>query len=215
MASATSRLAWHSHGIIDRPCRLFYHPTSFLSVFDNIIRVGLSNNEKNIPTQQNQTCQNPRFPCQNGDSRWPQSLEFTPCERPSQIDRLDFGLTNNDFGFPSQCRLKKPAEYKKVFAKPVKSSDQYFTLLAIRNDLDHPRLGLAIAKKNIKKAVHRNIIKRTVRENFRLQQHLGNIDIVVLARREAVDAPLDILRKSLDKHWLKLVTRCASLSLHS
>jgi ribonuclease P protein component len=117
------------------------------------------------------------------------------------------------FSFPPQLRLKIPAEYKKVFAKPVKSSDQYFTLLAIKNDLDHPRLGLAIAKKNIRKAVQRNVIKRTVRENFRIKQHnLGNIDIVVLARREAVDAPLDLLRKSLERHWQKLVTRCDSCS---
>jgi ribonuclease P protein component len=41
---------------------------------------------------------------------------------------------------------------------------------------------------------------------------LGNIDIVVLARREAVDAPLDLLRKSLERHWLKLVSRCDSYS---
>lgn len=121
-------------------------------------------------------------------------------------------MTDNDFSFPPQSRLKKPAEYKKVFAKPVKSSDQYFTLLAIKNDFNHPRLGLAIAKKNIRKAVHRNVIKRTVRENFRMQQNLGNIDVVVLARREAVDAPLELLRKSLEKHWLKLVTRCAPCS---
>jgi ribonuclease P protein component len=122
-------------------------------------------------------------------------------------------VTDARFGFPPQLRLKTPADYKKVFAKPVKSSDQYFTLLAIKNDFNHPRLGLAIAKKNIKKAVHRNVIKRTVRENFRIQQqNLGNIDIVVLARREAVDAPLELLRKSLERHWLKLVTRCASCS---
>jgi ribonuclease P protein component len=122
-------------------------------------------------------------------------------------------VTERDFGFPPQLRLKKPAEYKKVFANPVKSSDTYFTLLAIKNDYDHPRLGLAIAKKNIKKAVHRNVIKRTVRENFRIQQqNLGNLDIVVLARREAVDAPQELLRKSLEKHWLRLVSRCASCS---
>ncbi|MCF8007037.1 MAG: ribonuclease P protein component [Methylovulum sp.] len=121
-------------------------------------------------------------------------------------------MTDNNFCFTSQFRLKKPEEYKKVFAKPIKSSDEYFTLLAIKNDLDHPRLGLAIAKKNIKKAVHRNLIKRTVRENFRLQKNLGSIDIVVLARKEALDVPLDLLRKSLAKHWLRLVTRCASYS---
>jgi len=113
------------------------------------------------------------------------------------------------YSFPSQLRLKKPAEFKKVFAKPVKSSDQYFTLLAIRSDFDYPRLGLAIAKKNIKKAVHRNFIKRTVRESFRIKQHtLGSLDIVVMARRDVVDAPPDLLRKSLERHWLKLVSRC-------
>jgi ribonuclease P protein component len=122
-------------------------------------------------------------------------------------------VTEHDFSFPPQLRLKKPAEFKNVFAKPVKSSDAYFTLLAVKNDFDHPRLGLAIAKKNIRKAVHRNVIKRVVRENFRIQQQcLGNIDIVVLARREAVDAPLELLRKSLEKHWLRLVSRCASCS---
>ena len=122
-------------------------------------------------------------------------------------------LKQHSFCFSRQLRLIKPAEYKNVFAKPIKSSDLYFTLLAQKNELNHPRLGLAIAKKNIKKAVNRNVIKRTIRENFRLQQHnLGNVDIIVLARKEAVGVPLDILRKSLEKHWLKLVTRCASCS---
>ena len=122
-------------------------------------------------------------------------------------------MIEHHYNFPSALRLKKPAEYKKVFAKPIKSSDTYFTLLAIKNDFDHPRLGLAIAKKNIRKAVHRNVIKRAVRENFRIQQQsLGNMDIVVLARMEAVDAPLELLRMSLEKHWLRLVSRCASCS---
>lgn len=122
-------------------------------------------------------------------------------------------MTENSLSFPSELRLNKPDDYKKVFAKPVKSGDQYFTLLAIRNDLDHPRLGLAIAKKQIKKAVHRNAIKRAVRENFRMRQHsLGSMDIVVLARREAIDAPLETLSHSLEKHWSRLVSRCASCS---
>ncbi len=109
--------------------------------------------------------------------------------------------------------MGKPGEYKKVFAKPIKSTDRFFTLLVIKNDCGYPRLGLAIAKKNIRKAVTRNLIKRTVRENFRLQQQeLINFDIVVLARRDAASASPALLRKSLDKHWLKLITRCESYS---
>ena len=122
-------------------------------------------------------------------------------------------MVSNKYSFPSQLKLENPSDYKKVFAKPVKSTDKFFTLLVIRNNLEHPRLGLAIAKKNIKKAVTRNLIKRAVRENFRLKQYdLINIDIVVLARRDAANASTALLTKSLDKHWLKLTERCESYS---
>jgi ribonuclease P protein component len=118
---------------------------------------------------------------------------------------------NQRFSFPPQCRLLTPAAYKTVFAQPVKSSDKYFTLLATRNQLDHPRLGLAIAKKVIKRAVDRNSIKRLARESFRLRQHtLTALDVVVLARRDALTASPEVLRKSLERHWLQLVNRCAS-----
>jgi ribonuclease P protein component len=118
-------------------------------------------------------------------------------------------LTAADFGFPTEYRLGTPAEFKNVFSNPIKSTDKYFTVLATRNQLSHGRLGLAIAKKTIKKAVARNRIKRASRESFRLQQqHIGNFDIVVLARGDAASAPSLILRKSLERHWLKLVNRC-------
>ncbi|WP_347987257.1 ribonuclease P protein component [Methylomonas sp. AM2-LC] len=120
-------------------------------------------------------------------------------------------MSAEDFGFPDQYRLGTPADFKHVFNNPVKSIDKYFTVLAAPNHLPHPRLGLAIAKKTIKKAVARNRLKRTARESFRLhRQHIVNIDIVVLARGDAGNAPLLILRKSLEKHWLKLVERCDS-----
>ncbi|ANE56782.1 MULTISPECIES: ribonuclease P protein component [Methylomonas] len=122
-------------------------------------------------------------------------------------------MSAEGFGFPDQYRLGTPAEYKKVFANPVKSTDRYFTVLAVSNCLAHSRLGLAIAKKTIKKAVARNRIKRAARESFRLQrQHIVGIDIVVLARGDAASAASPILRKSLERHWLKLVERCDSCS---
>jgi ribonuclease P protein component len=117
-------------------------------------------------------------------------------------------LSAQDYSFPDDFRLQTPADFKSVFNDPVRSVDKYFTVLATRNPLPYPRLGLAIAKKTIRKAVARNRIKRTVRESFRLQrQQLVNIDIVVLARGDAATAAAQILRKSLERHWLKLVDR--------
>ncbi len=115
------------------------------------------------------------------------------------------------FSFPPSSRLRTAAEFQQVFKNPIKSSDEYFTLLAINNQFDYSRLGLAIAKKNVKRAVDRNLIKRMIRESFRLQQQqLTAIDIVVLARRNTASVPRVVLQKSLAKHWLKLEKRCNS-----
>lgn len=122
-------------------------------------------------------------------------------------------MAEEPYGFPPLVRLRKPSEYKKVFANPVKSADSYFTLLAVKNELEHSRLGLAIAKKSIRRAVDRNLIKRTIRESFRMQQQqLGTMDIVVLARKEALSVSSEVLRASLHKHWIRLLNRCNSLS---
>lgn len=118
-------------------------------------------------------------------------------------------MISANHAFPPKLRLKKPAEFKAVFANPVKSSDRYFTLLAIRNAHGHPRVGLAIAKKVIKQAVNRNSIKRTVRESFRLQrENIADLDIVVLAKKDVLSAEPTLLRESLRKHWQRLSTRC-------
>jgi ribonuclease P protein component len=67
-------------------------------------------------------------------------------------------------------------------------------------------LGLAIAKKSLRLAVERNRVKRIVRESFRLNQHgLTGVDIVVLSRKGIASANPEKLRKSLDKHWLRII----------
>lgn len=122
-------------------------------------------------------------------------------------------MAEEDKSFPPHVRLRKPADYKKVFANPLKFTDTYFTLLVVVNEYPHSRLGLAIAKKNIRKAVDRNILKRAIRESFRMhQQQLGTLDIVVLARKEALHVPLVQLRAALQKQWLKIISRCNSSS---
>ena len=47
------------------------------------------------------------------------------------------------------------------------------------------RLGVVVAKRNVKLAVARNRLKRTVRESFRLQQScLTGLDIVVVVKKD-------------------------------
>ena len=112
----------------------------------------------------------------------------------------------------SFCRARRltiPAQFKLVFQKNTRSADRYWTVLFRPNELGHPRLGMAVAKKKAKRAVDRNRLKRTVRESFRCQQKLSGVDIVVLPREACVLANNTELRNSLDKHWSRIAEKCA------
>jgi ribonuclease P protein component len=79
------------------------------------------------------------------------------------------------------------------------------------NDAGEARLGLAIAKKQVRRAVDRNRIKRVVRESFRHhQQELASMDCVVMARRDTSAAANEELLASLQQHWRRLMKRQAT-----
>ena len=85
------------------------------------------------------------------------------------------------YTFTRELRLLTPAQFKSVFTKPIKASSAEITLLAIPNSEQHPRLGLTVAKRYVKKAHQRNKIKRIIRDNFRLHQHdLPAVDMACL-----------------------------------
>ena len=112
--------------------------------------------------------------------------------------------------FSKQVRLLKADEFSRVFKKPVRSSNRYLTVLAVPNEIQQARLGLAISKKNAKRAVDRNRIKRLIRESFRLnQQHLPPIDLVVMAKPIAKSADNQQIIHSLQEHWNRLIEQCA------
>jgi len=107
--------------------------------------------------------------------------------------------------FSRQSRLLKPAEFKLVFNKPLRSGDDCFRILARPNELQRHRLGMAVSKKAIAKAVGRNRIKRVIRENFRLKLDRSTpdktLDFVVLPTAEAANQSNKALDESLSVHW--------------
>ena len=106
-----------------------------------------------------------------------------------------------DSSFSKTSRLLTAADFKAVFIKAqLKVSCRYFLMLAIKNNSSKPRLGLVIAKKNVPKAVHRNRIKRLMRESFRLNPGLvERLDLVVLARKDADKLDNSLIRAKLEK----------------
>jgi len=98
--------------------------------------------------------------------------------------------------------LLTAAAYRSVFNGPKKSVDQFFTVLWVSNDLCRSRMGMAVTKKNLKRAVDRNLIKRVIRESFRhRKQELSGADIVVLTRRGLQADDRKRLRAAMDRHW--------------
>jgi ribonuclease P protein component len=109
-------------------------------------------------------------------------------------------------------RLLNAAHYRAVFdGATVKASHRNLLLLARPADGAESRLGLVIAKKNVRKAVQRNRIKRVVRESFRhLPATAQPLDIVFLARRGLDDLDNASLFATLEAQWQKLSRHTAT-----
>jgi ribonuclease P protein component len=111
--------------------------------------------------------------------------------------------------FARHQRLLKPAEFKHVFTRSTRQSDNTMTVLARENKLTHARLGLAISKKQLRRAVDRNRIKRLVRESFRQHQdQLTGLDCVVMVRTSVSALSNAAIFERLDKHWKGLAEKC-------
>jgi len=88
--------------------------------------------------------------------------------------------------FERNLRLLSAEDYQFVFASAQRFGNHSFTILVRENSLNYARLGLAISKKNSKKAVDRNRIKRKFRESFRMNKNkLPNVDIIAMSRQSA------------------------------
>jgi ribonuclease P protein component len=102
-----------------------------------------------------------------------------------------------------------PRQFSNVFADAIPATSPTITVLARFNDLSHARLGITIAKKKVKLAVHRNRIKRCIRESFRLHAHeLPNIDIIVIGKQGISKLDNASIHQQLGRLWERLAKRC-------
>ena len=121
------------------------------------------------------------------------------------------------YGFPRQVRLLSAEDYRNVFNDVTcKVSNRHILLLARESNTQHARVGLVVAKKNVRKAVERNRFKRLVRDSFRLHQHnLEPLDIVVLSRPGIAELDNQTIFNQLEKLWHRLNKRALDNKLKS
>lgn len=116
------------------------------------------------------------------------------------------------YTYPKSLRLLKRKQIDRIFKQAIPLKHDGFLVLSRKNDLTHPRLGLIIAKKNIKLATQRNQLRRYLRESFRLNQAmLAGWDIVILVKKSDLLEEQDKLT-CLDKLWGRWKKRCNQAS---
>jgi len=124
----------------------------------------------------------------------------------NNVSAVIFSVLN----FPPQARIRKTAQYDRVKNDGTRAYGQWVMIsyaaqrgsaVSSSDTILQARLGIAVTKKVLRHAVDRNRFKRIIRDTFRLvrariQLSANNspFDIVVVARRDVIDAPARKLR---------------------
>ncbi len=91
-----------------------------------------------------------------------------------------------EFSFKPKERLRKRSEFIHIYRKGVPYESQHFKVAVLPNTLGWRRLGVTVSKK-VGNAAQRNLIKRRLREFFRLQKKYlpESRDFVITAKTDA------------------------------
>ncbi len=116
-------------------------------------------------------------------------------------------------GFSRTYRLTTKADYAAVFDEGLKVSQGWFLVLYKNNQKNHPRLGIIVSKRVVKKAHSRHYLKRIIREGFRTRkEQLQGLDLVVMPRKGCRLSDKTKLQKELDSLWECLSRQSSSSS---
>lgn len=99
-------------------------------------------------------------------------------------------------------RIRRRVDFQKVYERGARLHGRYSTVFILPNALGVGRLGIAATKK-LGGAVQRNRAKRLVREVFRRNKVAPGFDVVVVPKRELLDAGLTVL----ETDYLRILER--------
>jgi ribonuclease P protein component len=108
-------------------------------------------------------------------------------------------------GFGPAEHVRKRADFELIYKTGSKRSGRLMTMFTRERDGGLARLGIAATRK-MGAAVERNRAKRLVREVFRHHKPAAGLDVVVVPRREMLDAPYE----KIEAEYLALLSPAVS-----
>src|SRR5687767_2813187 len=99
-------------------------------------------------------------------------------------------------------RVRRRPEFERAYDTGTKIRGRFMMLFVTPNGGSAPRFGVAATRK-MGSAVERNRAKRLAREIFRRHRLAAGLDIIVVPRREMLDAPF----VSLEADYLAALAR--------
>ncbi|MDR3213243.1 MAG: ribonuclease P protein component [Azoarcus sp.] len=121
-----------------------------------------------------------------------------------------------DLGFRRVHKLQKTDEFSSVFAFRRVLRGRYYTLHYRPSGLDTARLGVVVAKKLVKRANGRNLVKRIAREVFRLRREsLPACDLIVRLHAPTGNASRAELHQDLRQLLSRLSAIPGNTALHA
>ena len=95
-------------------------------------------------------------------------------------------------GFRREERIRRRSEFLQAYEKGSRIHGRLLTVFLLPSTQPASRLGIAATKK-LGGAVQRNRAKRLIREAFRRNKIAPGFDVVVVPKRELLDASLSAL----------------------